>query len=202
MRKFPMSYSIRNVFEWKVISRARFHSKMLNHGSQKQKWWVSTWSNMCESYEPEVNFYELYLFLVLASCGINKRLMSETGRFLHTNILTLEKETIAKFIGPTWGPPGSCRPQMGPMLAPMNLTIRERSRCARRTNTNMPYKLHSRLIRSRVSFRIKHCYDVRRTVFQCFFWMNIAYIRVTDSITLRQGAILLKLNNLNCCTKK
>ena len=25
---------------------------------------------------------------------------------------------IAKFIGPTWGPPGSCRPQMGPMLAP------------------------------------------------------------------------------------
>ena len=25
---------------------------------------------------------------------------------------------IAKFIGPTWGPPGSCRPQVGPMLAP------------------------------------------------------------------------------------
>ena len=24
---------------------------------------------------------------------------------------------IARFIGPTWGPPGSCRPQMGPMLA-------------------------------------------------------------------------------------
>ena len=24
---------------------------------------------------------------------------------------------IAKFIGPTWGPPGSCRPQMGPILA-------------------------------------------------------------------------------------
>ena len=25
---------------------------------------------------------------------------------------------IAKFMGPTWGPPGSCRNQMGPMLAP------------------------------------------------------------------------------------
>ena len=25
---------------------------------------------------------------------------------------------IAKFLGPTWGPPGSCRHQMGPMLAP------------------------------------------------------------------------------------
>ena len=25
---------------------------------------------------------------------------------------------IANFMGPTWGPPGSCRPQMGHMLAP------------------------------------------------------------------------------------
>ena len=25
---------------------------------------------------------------------------------------------IARFMGPTWGPPGSCRPQMAPMLAP------------------------------------------------------------------------------------
>ena len=28
---------------------------------------------------------------------------------------------IAKFMGPTWGPPGSCRPQMGPMLTPRTL---------------------------------------------------------------------------------
>ena len=28
---------------------------------------------------------------------------------------------IARFVGPTWGPPGSCRPQMGPMLAPWTL---------------------------------------------------------------------------------
>ena len=28
---------------------------------------------------------------------------------------------IAKFMGPAWGPPGSCRPQMGPMLAPWTL---------------------------------------------------------------------------------
>ena len=27
----------------------------------------------------------------------------------------------SKFHGPTWGPPGSCRPQMGPMLAPWTL---------------------------------------------------------------------------------
>ena len=28
---------------------------------------------------------------------------------------------IARFMGPTWGPPRSCRPQMGPMLAPGTL---------------------------------------------------------------------------------
>ena len=28
-------------------------------------------------------------------------------------------------MGPTWGPPGSCRSQMGPMLAPWNFEIRE-----------------------------------------------------------------------------
>ena len=28
---------------------------------------------------------------------------------------------IARFMGPTWGPPGSCRPQVGPMLAPWTL---------------------------------------------------------------------------------
>ena len=28
---------------------------------------------------------------------------------------------ISKFMGPTWGPPGSFRPQMGPMLAPWTL---------------------------------------------------------------------------------
>ena len=28
---------------------------------------------------------------------------------------------IAKFMGPTWCPPGSCRPQMYPMLAPWTL---------------------------------------------------------------------------------
>ena len=31
-------------------------------------------------------------------------------------------------MGPTWGPPGSCRPQMGPMLAPRNLLLGKLSR--------------------------------------------------------------------------
>ena len=32
-------------------------------------------------------------------------------------VKTTSVPQIAKFMGPTWGPPGSCRPQMGPMLA-------------------------------------------------------------------------------------
>ena len=28
---------------------------------------------------------------------------------------------IVMFMGPTWGPPGSCQSQMGPMLAPLSL---------------------------------------------------------------------------------
>ena len=36
-------------------------------------------------------------------------------------ILSGEWSQIAKFMGPAWGPPGSCRSQMGPMLAPWTL---------------------------------------------------------------------------------
>ena len=31
------------------------------------------------------------------------------------------KQITPTFMGPTWGPPGSCRPQMGPTLAPWTL---------------------------------------------------------------------------------
>ena len=44
----------------------------------------------------------------------------------HLKTNTHHKTTqIARFVGPTWGPPGSCRPQMGPMLAPWTLLLGE-----------------------------------------------------------------------------
>ena len=46
--------------------------------------------------------YKLYLSWRLAQNGIEKTNTSQPQ--------------IAKFMGPTWGPPGSCRSQMGPML--------------------------------------------------------------------------------------
>ena len=39
----------------------------------------------------------------------------------HNVICCLIATQIARSMGPTWGPPGSCRPQMGPMLAPWTL---------------------------------------------------------------------------------
>ena len=42
-------------------------------------------------------------------------------RFLTTCQQSTKAPQIAKFMGPTWGPPRSCRPQMGPMLAPWTL---------------------------------------------------------------------------------
>ena len=33
----------------------------------------------------------------------------------------VSSDQIARFMGPTWGPPGTCRPQMGPMLDPRTL---------------------------------------------------------------------------------
>ena len=42
--------------------------------------------------------------------------------FFMANLSNLCKPSqIVKFMGPTWGPSGSCRPQMGPMLAPWTL---------------------------------------------------------------------------------
>ena len=34
------------------------------------------------------------------------------------NWITVMTSQIATFMGPAWGPPGSCRPQVGPMMAP------------------------------------------------------------------------------------
>ena len=44
------------------------------------------------------------------------------------SVILFSKDTqIGKFMGPTWGPPGSCQPPDGPHVGPMNLTIRVHS---------------------------------------------------------------------------
>ena len=41
-------------------------------------------------------------------------------QFVLSCLITMYTQ-ITKFMGPTWGPPGFCQPQMGPMLAPWTL---------------------------------------------------------------------------------
>ena len=49
--------------------------------------------------------------------------LNDTTKITRHQTITTE---IAWFMGPTWGPPGSCWPQMGPMLAPWTLLSRKK----------------------------------------------------------------------------
>ena len=49
----------------------------------------------------------------------NAPLWKSSSEFTHLDVAT----QIAKFMGPTWGPPGSCRPQMGPMSVPWTFLL-------------------------------------------------------------------------------
>ena len=42
---------------------------------------------------------------------------------LSNSLLDKNYHQIAKFMGPSWGPPGSCRPHVGPMLVPWTLLL-------------------------------------------------------------------------------
>ena len=53
----------------------------------------------------------------IAPVSINEYMISSISFRVHGMNVT----QIAKFTGQTWGPPGSCRPQMGPILAPWTL---------------------------------------------------------------------------------
>ena len=53
---------------------------------------------------------------------VNFKLWMKQQRFSFRKAINVCLTTqIAKFMGPTWGPPWSCWPQMGPMLAPWTL---------------------------------------------------------------------------------
>ena len=54
--------------------------------------------------------------------SLEVQLMQMSNNFTHkANTLHKQQTQITTFMGPTWGPPGSCRRQMGPMLATWTL---------------------------------------------------------------------------------
>ena len=61
---------------------------------------------------------------ILTICEGNSRWLTPHKRPVIRKVfhnVKMATPKIAKFMGPTWGPPGSCRPQMDPMLAPWTL---------------------------------------------------------------------------------
>ena len=70
---------------------------------------------------------ELFSWLIFSTCQAdNHRQMfklsdSKMNLEFPSGQPLVSSSEIAQFMGPTWGPPGSSRPQMGPMLAPWTL---------------------------------------------------------------------------------
>ena len=58
---------------------------------------------------------------VITSVFYNSNHLQKNNIITSSDSHTFIQPQIAKFMGPTWGPPGSCRPQMGPMLAQWTL---------------------------------------------------------------------------------
>ena len=69
-----------------------------------------------QSWTMTIKWSHLYLDILL----IGQTLL-HLNSMLYNKVVGRVYTQIAKFMGPTWGPPGSCRPQIGPMSAPWTL---------------------------------------------------------------------------------
>ena len=74
------------------------------------------WSRIC-SFFCSMSYNIILVDISMAWCGISSALAMEIPQAWGNFHWTVFHSQIAKFMGPTWGPPGSCRPQMGLMLA-------------------------------------------------------------------------------------
>ena len=74
---------------------------------------VAQWRHM------DVSGFEKYNWIIWTTFTLEMYGGSEAAATNRRYDCVITKCTqIARFMGPIWGPPGSCRPQMGPMLAP------------------------------------------------------------------------------------
>ena len=63
----------------------------------------------------------VYLFILIRNTSLRQSHDHPSGGGVILKDMVEIAPQIAKFMGPTWVPPGSCWPQMGPMLAPWTL---------------------------------------------------------------------------------
>ena len=75
-----------------------------------------TFNKDCKVYEGMCNCHECWNFIMK-----NLQWLWPDANHGCWWIIILLTSHIARLMGPTWGPPGSCRPQIGPMLSPWTL---------------------------------------------------------------------------------
>ena len=88
---------------------------------------ITIW--LTKSLDTTVNVIVLawrrYRHCGLFLCGMLSQRSFETAwHSFDVTVITGDCAQIARFMGPTWGPPGSCQPPDGPHVGPMNLAIR------------------------------------------------------------------------------
>ena len=67
--------------------------------------------------------FEIFGYLDIKRRNFVIKIVSNRSAYQNHSSRSVETwvSQVAKFMGPIWGPPGSSRPQMGPMLAPWTL---------------------------------------------------------------------------------
>ena len=98
--------------------------------------------------------------------------------FIGQRILSVKRATqIARFMGSTRGPPGSCRPQVSPMLAPWTLLSGYRYPCCRRLISIFDCDCYQEEVMSQGHNKVKMKCCARITIGNFPQWMRcLSYI--------------------------
>ena len=94
-----------------------------------------------------------YCYLKIVLKSISAVSAAPSDRHVSMYMIGARTSQIAKSMGPTWCPPGSCRPQMGPMLVPWTLL----SGIHRRSDTKFRFRMGTR---SNILHIIFSLYDI------------------------------------------
>ena len=110
---------------------AKFHSDHFITTWMRAEWNFHQWELQWENRLWNVPLYNVPLHTALQWNGrASIRLWTLTTDipppWVNLVLTLFEKPSqIAEFIWATWGPPESCRPQVGPTSAPMNFAVRD-----------------------------------------------------------------------------
>ena len=89
-----------------------------------QRYWSFLWESTGGFHSQRVSDAEKnfpYDYVIIKFSAVNFAHIHHACFLWNRSCYCSKTTQIGKFMGPTWGPPGSCWPQLGPMLAPWTL---------------------------------------------------------------------------------